>query len=302
MGKENDKIVAITAAMAKGTGVRAFQKIFPDRCYDVGIAEQHALTFAAGLATGGYIPVVALYSSFLQRGYDQLLHDICLQKLHVIVMIDRSGIVGEDGETHMGIYDTSYLRSIPNLTVIAPRGAKDLEDAMEYAVNFDGPVAIKYPKGIAYSEMDNRSFKYIQGKAEVINFSSQIGDAKCKTVALFAVGDMVRVAKEVRDRIKEASGYEPELINARFICPLDNERIKDIIDKFDYIAVIEETIKRGSVGEAVAYDIASSDSSIKLLHYAINCESVKHGSQRKLREVCGLDADSIYEDIIKKIK
>ena len=302
MGKENDKIVAITAAMAKGTGVRAFQKIFPDRCYDVGIAEQHALTFAAGLATGGYIPVVALYSSFLQRGYDQLLHDICLQKLHVIVMIDRSGIVGEDGETQMGIYETSYLRSIPNLTVIAPRGAKDLEDAMEYAVNFDGPVAIKYPKGIAYSEMDNRSFKYIQGKAEVINFSSQIGDAKCKTVALFAVGDMVRVAKEVRDRIKEASGYEPELINARFICPLDNERIKDIIDKFDYIAVIEETIKRGSVGEAVAYDIASSDSSIKLLHYAINCESVKHGSQRKLREVCGLDADSIYEDIIKKIK
>ena len=302
MGRDNDKLVAITAAMSKGTGVRAFQKEFPDRTYDVGIAEQHALTFAAGLAAGGYVPVVALYSSFLQRGYDQLLHDICLQKLHVIIMVDRSGIVGEDGETHMGIYDTAFLRSVPNLTVIAPRGAKDLEDAMEYAVSLDGPVAIKYPKGKAYSDMDNRSFKYLQGKAEVINFSSQIGEQKVGSIALFAVGDMVRVASEVRDRIKEESGYEPELVNARFICPLDKERIRDIIEKFDYIAVLEEATKRGSVGEAVAYEIAMSGSTIKLLHYAIESETVSHGSQKKLREVLGLDAESIYEDIIKKIR
>lgn len=301
LGEENDKIVAITAAMAKGTGVRAFQKVFPERCFDVGIAEQHALTFAAGLAAGGNIPIVALYSSFLQRGYDQLLHDIGLQKLHVIIMIDRSGIVGEDGETHMGIYDTTFLRSIPNLTVIAPRGAKDLEDAMDYALTCDGPVAIKYPKGTAYSELDDRSFKYIRGKAEVINFSSQVGEARCKTVAFFAVGDMVRTAVEVRDRIKAESGFEPELINVRFICPLDTERIKDIIDKFDYIAVMEESIKRGSLGEAVAYEIAMSTSQCKLLHYAIDSETVSHGSQRRLREACGLDANSIYADIIKKI-
>ena len=302
MGHENDKIVAITAAMAKGTGIRAFQKEFPDRTFDVGIAEQHALTFAAGLAKGGYVPMVALYSSFLQRGYDQLLHDICLQKLHVVIMVDRSGIVGEDGETHMGIYDTAFLRSVPNLTVIAPRGAKDLEDAMEYAVNYDGPIAIKYPKGIAYSEMDNRNFKYIQGKAEVINFSSQVGETKCASLAIFAVGDMVRVAGEVRDKIKNECGYEPELVNARFICPLDKERIRDIIEKFDYIAVLEESTKRGSVGEAVAYEIALSGSSIKMLHYAIESETVSHGSQKKLREVLGIDAESIYEDIIKKIR
>ena len=136
--------------------MRPFQKAYPDRAYDVGIAEQHALTFAAGLAKGGFIPIVAIYSSFLQRGYDQLLHDVALQKLHVIIMIDRSGIVGEDGETHMGIYDTSYLRSIPGLTILAPKGARELEDAMDYAVSHDGPVCIKYPKGAAYTEMDDR--------------------------------------------------------------------------------------------------------------------------------------------------
>ena len=302
MGKKSDKIVAITAAMSKGTGVKAFQKEFPDRTFDVGIAEQHALTFAAGLAAGGYVPFVALYSSFLQRGYDQLLHDICLQKLHVVIMIDRSGIVGEDGETHMGIYDTSFLRSVPNLTVIAPRGAKDLEDAMDYALEFDGPVAIKYPKGVAYTEMDDRNFKYIMGKAEVINFSSQIGEQKCKTVALLAVGNMVSTAKEVRDKIKDETSYEPELVSVRFINPIDTDRVKDTIKKFDYVAVIEETIKRGSFGEAVAYEIAESDSSCKLLHYCIKSETVQHGSVRKLKELCGLDADSIYKDIMKHLK
>ena len=302
MGKKSDKVVAITAAMSKGTGVKAFQKEFPDRTFDVGIAEQHALTFAAGLAAGGYVPFVALYSSFLQRGYDQLLHDICLQKLHVVIMIDRSGIVGEDGETHMGIYDTSFLRSVPNLTVIAPRGAKDLEDAMDYALECDGPVAIKYPKGVAYTEMDDRNFKYIMGKAEVINFSSQIGEQKCKTVALLAVGNMVSTAKEVRDKIKDETSYEPELVSVRFINPIDTDRVKDTIKKFDYVAVIEETIKRGSFGEAVAYEIAESDSSCKLLHYCIKSETVQHGSIRKLKELCGLDADSIYKDIMKHLK
>ncbi len=302
MGKKSDKVVAITAAMSKGTGVKAFQKEFPDRTFDVGIAEQHALTFAAGLAAGGYVPFVAIYSSFLQRGYDQLLHDICLQKLHVVIMIDRSGIVGEDGETHMGIYDTSFLRSVPNLTVIAPRGAKDLEDAMDYALECDGPVAIKYPKGVAYTEMDDRNFKYIMGKAEVINFSSQIGEQKCKTVALLAVGNMVSTAKEVRDKIKDETSYEPELVSVRFINPIDTDRVKDTIKKFDYVAVIEETIKRGSFGEAVAYEIAESDSRCKLLHYCIKSETVQHGSVRKLKELCGLDADSIYKDIMKHLK
>ena len=301
LGARDKRVVAITAAMSRGTGVRAFQKAYPNRAFDVGIAEQHALTFAAGLAKGGYIPFVAIYSSFLQRGYDQLLHDVALQKLHVIVMIDRSGIVGEDGETHMGIYDTAYLRSIPGLTVIAPKGAKDLEAAMEYAMSLDGPVAIKYPKGPAYKGLDDKQFQFITGKAEVINFKSQFGEVNCKSVALFAVGSMVGTAVEVRDRLKNETGFEPELISARFINPIDSERIKETLKNFDYIAVLEESVIKGSVGEAVAYEIACGGYSCKLLHYAIDSETLQQGSVKKLKEQEKLDADSIYEDILKKI-
>ena len=301
LGAKNDKVVAITAAMARGTGVRAFQKVYPKRTYDVGIAEQHALTFAAGLAKGGYIPVVAIYSSFLQRGYDQLLHDVALQNLHVIVMIDRSGIVGEDGETHNGIYDTSYLRSIPNLTVIAPKGARELEEAMEYAVQADGPVCIKYSKGTAYTGLDDRCVKFIEGRSEVVNFSSQVGEVTCKKVALMAVGSMVETAVKVRDKIKENTGYEPELINVRFINPLDTERIRETINNYDYVAVIEESIKRGSVGEAVGYEMAVTGTTCKLLHYCINSETVQHGNVARLRDEVGLSPEAIYESLMAKI-
>ena len=303
LGAKNKNIVAITAAMSRGTGVRPFQKAYPDRAYDVGIAEQHALTFAAGLAKGGFIPIVAIYSSFLQRGYDQLLHDVALQKLHVIIMIDRSGIVGEDGETHMGIYDTSYLRSIPGLTILAPKGAKELEDAMDYAVSCDGPVCIKYPKGAAYTGLDDKQFQFIEGKSEVINFSSQIGEERCESLAIFAVGSMVQTATEVRDKMKEEYGYEPELINVRFINPIDSDRIRETIQNFENVAVIEESVRRGSVGEAIAYEMAvSGDQTTRFHHYCIKSETLQHGSVKKLREEQGLDADSIYKDIIDKIK
>ena len=301
LGKKNEKIVAITAAMARGTGVRAFQKAFPDRTFDVGIAEQHAVTFAAGLAKGGFIPFVAIYSSFLQRGYDQLLHDVCLQKLHVIIMIDRSGIVGEDGETHNGIYDTAYLRSIPNLTVIAPKGAKELEDAMDYALNYDGPIAIKYPKGAAYKALDDKRTQIINGRSEVINFSSQVGNPEVKSLALFGVGNMVSTAVSIRDRLKEETGYEPEVVNVRFINPLDKERIKETIESFDVIAVLEESIGRGSVGEAIGYEMSEMDSSAKLLHFCIKEETVHHGSVARVREFLGLDEESIYKKIKETI-
>ncbi len=302
LGAKKKNIVAITAAMSLGTGVRPFQKAYPDRTFDVGIAEQHALTFAAGLATGGLIPVVAIYSSFLQRGYDQLLHDICLQKLHVVIMIDRSGIVGEDGETHMGIYDTAYLRSIPNLTVIAPKGARDLEDAMDYAINADGPVAIKYPKGNAYTGLDDKNLQYLTGKSEVINFSSQVGEEKTHSLSIIAVGSMVKTAVEIRDRIRQEEGYEPQLISLRFINPLDEDRIRETAEQFDYIAVLEESVRRGSVGEAVGYQLSRCENRAKLLHYCIPTEVVSHGSVNRLKESMGLDTDSIYEDILKHIK
>ncbi|MCR5544522.1 MAG: 1-deoxy-D-xylulose-5-phosphate synthase [Eubacterium sp.] len=301
LGGKNDKIVAITAAMAYGTGIRAFQKRFPHRTFDVGIAEQHAITFAAGLAKGGYIPVVAIYSSFLQRGYDQLLHDVALQNLHVIIMIDRSGIVGEDGETHSGIYDTAYLRSIPKLTVIAPKGAKELEAAMDYAVKADGPVCIKYPKGDAYTELDDKNVKFVEGKSEIINFSSQKGETKCKKVAIMAVGNMVRTAAEVRDRIKEETNYEPELINVRFINPIDKERIRETIKDFEVIAVMEEAVRRGSVGEVVGYEMAQLGAQSKLLHFCIEEETVQHGSVARVKESLGLDAEGIYNKMIKVV-
>ena len=231
-------------------------------------------------------------------------------------MVDRSGIVGEDGETHMGIYDTSYLRSIPRLTVIAPKGAKELEDAMDYAMTADGPVVIKYPKGAAYTEMDDKSFQFIEGKSEVINFSSQVGEVRSHTLAIFAVGSMVQTAAAVRDRLKENYGYEPELINVRFITPLDTDRIRETIQNFDFVAVIEESVQRGSIGEAVAYEMATmlsctgpsrgSDSTsqarcCRLLHYCVKSETLQHGSVKRLREEQGLDEDSIYTDLVKKI-
>ena len=302
LGEENDKIVAITAAMASGTGIRKFKKKFPDRTFDVGIAEQHAVTFAAGLARGGFIPVVAIYSSFLQRAYDQMLHDVCLQKLHVIFAIDRSGIVGEDGETHQGIYDTSYLRSMPGLTIIAPKGQKELEAAMDYAMTVDGPVAIKYSKGGCYMDSDEKSLRFIDGRSEMINFSSTVGSYRGPSVAIIGVGDMVETAVKVRDKIAETTGMTPAVINLRFIKPLDSERIRETAEKYDIVALIEDTVRAGSVGEEVSYIIAENKAQCRFLHFCIRDEKLQHGSVSRLRETQGLDAASIYNKISSEME
>ncbi len=300
IGTKNEKVVAITAAMAHGTGIRAFQKVFPDRTFDVGIAEQHALTFAAGLASSGCIPVVALYSSFLQRAYDQLLHDICLQKLHVVICIDRSGIVGEDGETHMGIYDTSYLREMPGLEIIAPKGEKELEDAMDYAVNTaTGPVAIKYTKGVAYSDLNDKNVQFLSGHSEVINFEKTVGNKNLKSIALLAVGSMVETAVKVRDKISSEYDYEPELINLRFIKPLDLDRIRETMNGFDLVCILEENVRRGSVGEEIGYIKATEGLSADIMHFCIDTETVQQGAVSKLKEELGLDAESIYNKVIE---
>ena len=301
LGERDEKIVAITAAMGSGTGIKKFGKRFPDRTFDVGIAEQHAVTFAAGLAKGGLIPVVAIYSSFLQRAYDQILHDVCLQNLHVIFAIDRSGIVGEDGETHQGIYDTAYLRSMPGMTIIAPKGEKELEAALEYAMTLDGPVAVKYSKGGCYDDADKKSVRFIDGRAEVINFSSVVGSYNGPSVALIGVGDMVRIATEVRDKINDDTGMTPTVINLRFIKPLDKERIRETAENYDIVAVIEDTAISGSAGEAIGYEIASVKSGCRLMHFCIKNERLQHGSVSRLLESEGLDAESIYRSIKKAI-
>ena len=301
LGEKNDKLVAITAAMGGGTGIRKFNKRFPDRTFDVGIAEQHAVTFAAGLAKGGYIPVVAIYSSFLQRAYDQMLHDVCLQKLHVIFAIDRSGIVADDGETHQGIYDTSYLRSMPGLTIIAPKGRHELEAAMDYAMTVDGPVAIKYNKGRCFSDGDEKSTRFIEGRAEVMNFASTVGSYKGPSVALIGVGDMVETAVNIREKIKDKTGMTPAMINLRFIKPLDSERISETLKNYDIVALLEDTVRSGSVGEEVAYIMMEAGVQCKFLHFCVEDERLQHGSVPRLKETQGLDEKSIYKKIAKEM-
>ncbi len=301
LGHENEKIVAITAAMAVGTGIRQFQKEFPERTFDVGIAEQHAVTFAAGLAKGGMIPVFAVYSSFLQRAFDQVLHDVCLQKLHVIFAVDRAGIVGEDGETHQGIYDTAYLSLMPNMTVVAPKGACELEKALQFAVKFDAPIAIRYPRGMAYNIVDDNSQQIVYGKSEVINFEKTVGTTSTKSLAILAVGSMVKIAIGVRNSISSKTGYLPEVINMRFVKPLDKMRIIETINHFDVVAVIEEAVRQGSVGEAVGYEMGMCNSKSRLLHFCLKDESVPHGKRVRLLENEGLGEDEILNCIMENI-
>ncbi len=212
LGDRDEKVVAITAAMPDGTGLKRFRNMFPDRFFDVGIAEQHAVTFAAGLAAGGLKPVVAVYSSFLQRAYDQILHDVCIQNLHVVFAIDRAGLVGSDGETHQGIFDLSYLSSIPGMTVMAPKNKWELSDMLKFAVQYQGPIALRYPRGEAYDGLAEFRAPVILGKSEILYEEADI--------ALLAVGSMVKTAEQVREILKDA-GYNCTLVNGRFVKPID---------------------------------------------------------------------------------
>ena len=217
LAKENKQIVAITAAMADGTGLKKFSRYFPERFFDVGIAEEHAVTFGAGLAAAGMKPYIAVYSSFLQRSYDQILHDVCIQDLPVVFAIDRAGLVGGDGETHQGIFDLSYLNSIPNMSIFAPKNKYELADILKYSVHYDGPLAIRYPRGEAYDGLKEFRQPIVYGKSEIIY--------KEKDIALLAAGSMVKVAEEVRKQLKE-KGYRVSLVNARFVKPLDEACIE----------------------------------------------------------------------------
>lgn len=215
-GDREEKVVAVTAAMPDGTGLKRFRNMFPDRFFDVGIAEEHAVTFAAGLALGGMIPVVAVYSSFLQRAVDQIIEDVCLQNLHVIFAVDRAGLVGSDGETHQGCFDLSYLSMIPNMTVMAPKNKWELSDMMKFAVSYDGPIAVRYPRGEAYDGLEEFREPIVRGRSEMI--------CRGKGIALLAVGSMVKTAEAVRKKLLE-DGENPTLVNARFVKPLDKKML-----------------------------------------------------------------------------
>lgn len=288
LGRKDDRITAITAAMGKGTGVALFANEFPDRAFDVGIAEEHAVTFAAGLAASGLIPVVAIYSSFLQRAYDQILHDVCLQGLHVILAIDRSGLVGADGETHQGIFDTAFLSHIPNMTILAPKNRYELTRAMEWAVSYDGPVALKYSRGEAYYGLKESNAPIRYGESEVIH--------RGKGLAILAVGSMVPEMEKVYNRCRE-DGFDITFVNARFLKPIDTDLIDELSRSHHTIMVVEEGIRHGGYGEMVSCYVMRNRLPVRVVIRAIDDSFVKHGGVDELRRLLGLDADSVYESV-----
>lgn len=292
LGQRDEKIVAITAAMPDGTGLKRFHNMYPDRFFDVGIAEEHAVTFAAGLAAGDLKPIVAVYSSFLQRAYDQILHDVCIQNLPVVFAIDRAGLVGSDGETHQGIFDFTYLSGIPNMHVCAPKNKWELSDMMKFAVNFGGPIAIRYPRGTAYAGLKEYREPIVCGKAEWIYREGEI--------ALFAVGSMVKTAETVRDRLKEM-GHQVSLINARFVKPIDEEAVLEACEKHQLIVTMEENVACGGYGEKVLSCMNERGRQNRYLNISIPDAYVEHGNVELLKKEIGIDADSIVTRICERL-
>ena len=299
LGDRDHKVVAVTAAMADGTGLKRFHNMFPERFFDVGIAEEHAVTFAAGLAAAGLKPIFAVYSSFLQRAYDQILHDVCIQNLPVVFAIDRAGLVGSDGETHQGIFDISYLSTIPNMTIMAPKNKWELSDMVKYAVDYEAPIAIRYPRGEAYDGLKEYRAPISLGKSEWIYRESEI--------VLFALGSMVKIAEKVRDALKE-KGYACSLINARFAKPLDEETLRTITTNHKLIVTMEENVINGGMGEHVTEFYGQNEmESVHVLNIAIPDEYVEHGNVDILRKEVGIDAETItrrtvaaYEKLLKE--
>ena len=288
MGEREPKLVAITAAMADGTGLKRFRNLYPERFFDVGIAEEHAVTFAAGMAKSGLKPVFAVYSSFLQRAYDQILHDVCLQKLPVVFAIDRAGLVGKDGATHQGIFDLSYLATIPNLTIMAPKNKWELSDMLKFAIAADTPMAIRYPRGDACDLWKEKRAPIESGKAEVLCEGTE--------VALFAIGSMVETAWKVMEKLQER-GISATVVNARFAAPLDKECICGLAQKHRLLVTLEENVASGGMGEHVAALLMEEQSRIKLLRIAVPDTFVEHGDVDTLYRVLGMDADTVTNRI-----
>lgn len=270
MGDRRKDVAAVTAAMMAGVGLKRFSNMFPDRCFDVGIAEEHAVTFAAALSLGGITPVVAIYSSFLQRAYDQIMHDVCMQNLHVVFAIDRAGLVGYDGETHHGIFDLSYLGSMPNMTILAPKNLWELSDMIKFAVDYDGPIAVRYPRGEAYTGLKEFRAPICLGKSEVIHEGSR--------VALLAVGSMVKMAEEVQKQLKERMDMDAALVNARFVKPIDEELLRSFADTYELVVTLEENVKDGGFGERVLAFAEEEDLPFGVEIIALPDRFIPHGS------------------------
>ena len=291
MGARDPKLVAITAAMPDGTGLKRFRNMYRDRFFDVGIAEGHAVTFAAGLAAGGMKPVVAVYSSFLQRGFDQVIHDVCIQNLPVVFAIDRAGLVGSDGETHQGIFDLSYLSAIPNMCLMAPKNKWELADMLKYAIDYEGPIALRYPRGEAYDGLQEFRAPVVYGKSELLY--DECG------LALVAVGSMVKTALQVREMLK-GIGYSCTIVNGRFVKPVDEEMLQYLAADHSMIVTMEENVKSGGFGEKVLEYYNETGADVQVLQIALPDDYIEHGNVDVLKQEACIDAESIFKQIVAR--
>lgn len=310
LASEEPKLAAITAAMREGTGLKAFAEEYPERFFDTGIAEAHAVTFAAGLALGGQIPVVAVYSAFLQRAFDQIMDDVCMQKLHVIFAVDRAGLVGADGRTHQGAFDLSYLSMMPGMTVMAPKDAQELKDMLRFAVTFDGPVALRYPRGEAweyrkelfdgeagkeYSKEAEHSGSFLEyGKAEVLHRGGS-------GAALLAAGASVKTVCEAAELLRR-EGCDPTVVNMRFIKPLDEELLRELAKEHRLLVTAEENISAGGLGEAVQRFVAEENLPVRVLGACLPDAYIRYGTVDSQRRQTGLDPESIARKVLNALK
>lgn len=295
LAEKDPKVIAITAAMPQGTGLECFSKRFPDRFFDVGIAEQHAVTFAAGLAASGFKPVVAVYSTFIQRAFDQVVHDVCLQNLPVVFALDRGGIVGEDGPTHHGVFDLSFLRHVPNMVLMAPKDENELRHMLKTALDHAGPVAVRYPRGNGTgAAMDEALEPFPIGKGEIVREGDDL--------LILAVGSTVQPALEAAERL-EKQGIGAAVFNARFIKPLDQEAILELTKKTDCVITVEENVLQGGFGSAVLEMFQENSFFPKsILRLGLPDEFILHGSQKILRNLYGIDSDGIERAALDLLK
>lgn len=292
LGDRDEKVVAVTAAMTDGTGLKRFHNMFPERFFDVGIAEQHAVTFAAGLAAAGLKPIFAVYSSFLQRAYDQILHDVCIQNLPVVFAIDRAGLVGSDGETHQGIFDISYLSHIPNMVLMAPKNGREMPGMMKFALEYNGPIAMKYPRGSVYEGLSEYNAPVELGKSEVIH--------EGQDVVILSVGSIMEECEKAVQHLQE-KGYNPGLVNVRFIRPMDEDLLRELAAKYPLIVTVEENELIGGYGQMVSAFLHKNKYHNDLLSLGISDYFVRHATVAQQREQAGIDADSIVKSIIDRM-
>lgn len=293
LAETHPEVTAVTAAMPDGTGLKRFSKLYPDRFFDVGIAEEHAVTSAAGMAAAGLKPVVVVYSSFLQRAYDQIVHDVCIQNLPVLFCVDRAGLVGSDGETHQGIFDLTYLSSIPNMSVIAPKNLWELREMLQFAVDYEGPMAIRYPRGQAYRGLKEFLAPVEYKKSEILYDEDSI--------ALLAVGSMVSTAEHIRTKLKE-EGHSCTLVNGRFIKPVDTDVVDYLARNHRCIVTLEENVLRGGYGERITDYVQKHYPAIRVVNIALPDAYVEHGNVSKLRSDLGIDSDSILIKLKNELK